>query len=130
MRNQVATVACIVLIPLFAWFLRQEQQKNPLLGLWDTGHYENRALPPPTEVPPKPVEQVLTLAIDKDDITPTQQTLGDLFLHYGLDFSLLRPTIVQSGLGDPPADTPYGELARQRLKPGILTIPMKATARH
>jgi len=122
------TVACLVLMVTFGWMLRQDLAASPLLGMWDTGRYadlesQQRARP----VQPRPLDSVLRLTVDAADITPAQQTLGQLFDHYGLGDSLLRPTIRRSGLGDPGPEVPMASLRAWRLRPGMkLQIPLQA----
>jgi hypothetical protein len=109
----------------FGWLLRRDLAASPLLSLWDTGRY-GPTLEQPRPVQARPLDSVLHLTVDATDITPAQQTLGQLFDHYGLGDSLLRATIRRSGLGDPGPEVPVASLRAWRLRPGMqLLIPLQ-----
>lgn len=129
MAKTLLTLAVLILMVSFAYLLRRDYEASPLMGLWDTGRYTQPGLPQPKAVQPRPLDSVLQLTVEDSDITPAQQTLGQLFDHYGLGDSLLAATIRRSALGDPGPEVPMATLRAWRLRPGMqLVIPLQAGA--
>lgn len=127
MAKTLITLAVLILMVSFGYLLHRDYDASPLLGLWDTGRYTQAGLPQPKTVQPRPLDSVLHLTVEAADITSTQETLGQLFDHYGLGDSLLAATIRRSGLGDPGPEVPVASLRAWRLRTGMqLLIPLQA----
>jgi hypothetical protein len=129
MLRQLVTGAALLLVLIFGYLLRQAANTTPLLGLWDTGRYEHRPLQPPPEMKAPPADAQLVLNLDANDVRVTR-TLGELFDRYGLDNSLLRPTILASDLAAPEENAPISVLRDRRLtSPMQIKVPLQEPAK-
>jgi hypothetical protein len=129
MLRQLVTGAALLLILIFGYLLRQAASTTPLLGLWDTGRYEHRPLQPLPEMKAPPADAQLVLNLDTNDVRVTR-TLGELFDRYGLDNSLLRPTILASDLPAPKENDTIADWRNRPLHaPVQIKVPLQEPAK-
>jgi hypothetical protein len=129
MLRPLVTGAALLLLLIFGYLLRQGLETSPLLGLWDTGRYAHGTLKPPAEMRSPPEDAPLVLTLDPSDVRATP-TLGALFDRYGLDNSLLRPTIIASGIGSPDEGMTTPALRNWRLTaPVQIKVPLQEAAK-